>query len=242
MEMRRCGVKPKEKETNTSEPLVTPTEPMENPSPFQTCLKHPIVCIGIGVILLSMFAAGAWVVSDRMIQRLEDISNVIEMWKNSFVTLENQTAVPPFIPDISHMGAKLNGTRKRQTLINEMSNGIKKPGYFTVENEGNGTLLIKKHCQNCSKIFFTKDQMLEIVTFVDSCNSEHGCDTASHRILPGQCSICNSVVTMDKSSFRFCLDVNSELACGIVGRYIFYPNTLEMLCKFYNAMIKTAAV
>lgn len=239
MEMKRnCGVKEKE----TSEPLVpqnpTPPEPrvIQKPlSPFHHCLKQPETCIAIGAILVLLFTVGAWVVSGQVIQQLEGISNVLEGWKPNSTTGERplgpSVSTPP--PITSATGV----TRKRQTTT---ANALKADGYYTIENEGNGTTSIQKSCENCTKVFFTKAQLEEIANFIHSCHfDEKGCNVAPYRATKGYCAMCDTVVAMSKSPLNFCVDVDSQLGSAFIRSYILYHDVLNSLYTFYHTVINT---
>ena len=244
MEMRRsCCAKEKEKET-TSEPLISHKPPIPEPklvqkppSPLEKCLKHPVACIAIAVFLLSLFTAGAWVTSGRVIQSLDAISNVLETWKSNINTGAGDGS---FIPDVSPTpptDSATNVTRKRQTSIT--TNGPRTDGYYTIENEGNGTTSIQKSCGNCTKIFFTKEQLQEIVQFMHSCYFEEECNVTNHRTAKGFCAMCDTVVAMSKSPLNFCIDVDSQIGSAFIRNYILYHDVLNGLYTFYNTVIKT---
>ena len=121
---------------------------------------------------------------------------------------------------------------------NDLLEHCRSSGFWTFTKQPDNA--IKMHqpdCKTCSDIYLNATQIKEIREFLESCFKEEICNTTGRATTQGYPIVCDPVVHLNYSKFKFCIDYNGKLNSAFVEPYVLYYDILNILYdaqKYFN--------
>ena len=103
---------------------------------------------------------------------------------------------------------------------------------WTIESEHPSYFTLERNCDNCTGLTFTREQVLEIHSFLAGCFEELTmCPVLQWPHFRGLIVTCDPIVRMRKSRLELCLDQKNEVFSGFIGNISLNCHALELLYK-----------